>query len=221
MHNPTDFFLLAFPALLSIINPLGGAFIFLGATESLSEELRRDVARWVAIHSFLILNASLWIGAYVLGFFGISLPVLRVAGGIVIALTAWKILYAGDEASQHHPVNIADPKDASRVAFFPLTMPVTAGPGTISVAIALGSNRPRGAGHLAIFALEATIVTVLLSAIVYGLYRYADRLSRFIGTNGTNIILRLTGFLLFCIGIQVAWTGAAELLTSVLHEARS
>jgi multiple antibiotic resistance protein len=220
MSDPTDFFLLAFPALLSIINPLGGAFIFLGATESLSDELRRDLARWVGIHSFLILNASLWIGAYVLGFFGISLPVLRVAGGIVIAMTAWKILYAEDEPSRHHPLNITSPRDASRAAFFPLTMPVTAGPGTIAVAVALGSNRPRGAGHLAVFALEATIVTVLLSAIVYGLYRYADRLSRVIGANGTNIILRLTGFLLFCIGIQVAWTGAAELLSSVLESGR-
>jgi multiple antibiotic resistance protein len=219
MSNSTDFFLLAFPALISIINPLGGAFIFLGATASLPEDLRGALARWVAIHTFLILNASLWIGAYVLGFFGISLPVLRVAGGIVISLTAWKILYADEEPSLHHPLHVEGARDASRAAFFPLTMPVTAGPGTISVAIALGTNRPRGAGHLALFALEATIVTVLLSAIVYALYRYADRLSRVIGPTGTNIVLRLTAFLLFCIGIQVAWTGAAELLASLPQEA--
>ena len=91
-----SFFLLAFPALFSIVNPLGGAFIFLSATEHFHSTLRARLARWIAIYSFIIITASFYVGAYVLTFFGVSVPVLRVAGGIVITLAAWKILNAPD-----------------------------------------------------------------------------------------------------------------------------
>jgi multiple antibiotic resistance protein len=211
------FFLLAFPALLSIINPLGGAFVFLGATQHLSPEMRAHLARWVAIHSFFILNASIWIGAYVLSFFGISMPVLRVAGGIVIAMAAWRMLNAEDNAAQRQDaIELASSRDASRIAFFPLTMPITAGPGTISVAIALGTSRPRSADHLFMFVLAATLTTALLCGLIYAMYRYSSRMAHLIGPTGTIIVLRLTAFLLFCIGIQVLWTGVSELLEEVL-----
>ena len=211
------FFLLAFPALLSIINPLGGAFVFLGATQHLSPDMRAHLARWVALHSFFILNVSLWVGAYVLSFFGISMPVLRVAGGIVIAMAAWRLLDAEDnEAQRQHAIELASSREASRIAFYPLTMPITAGPGTISVAIALGTNRPRSADHLFMFFLAATFTTVLLCGLIFVLYRYSSRMARLIGPTGTTIVLRLTAFLLFCIGIQVFWTGANELLEGLL-----
>ena len=209
------FFLLAFPALLSIINPLGGAFVFLGATQGLSPESRAQLARWVAIHSFIILNASLYIGAYVLEFFGISIPVLRVAGGIIIAMSGWRMLYADEKTPRDGTLNIATSQDASRAAFFPLTMPFTTGPGTIAVAIALGSSRPSAPGKILMFVLAELLTTVLLSVLIYLCYRYSDRVSRAVGPTGTTIIVRLSAFLLFCIGVQVLWTGAAELLASV------
>jgi len=211
------FFLLAFPALLSIINPLGGAFVFMSATRHLPPEMRARVARWVALHSFFILNASLWVGAYVLSFFGISMPVLRVAGGIVIAMAGWRLLNAEDDVSQHqNAIEIASSRDASRIAFYPLTMPITAGPGTISVAIAMGTDRPRGADHLFLFFLAATFTTVLLCALIFVLYRFSDRMALFFGPTGTTIVVRLTAFLLFCIGIEVFWSGVGELLEGLL-----
>lgn len=211
------FFLLAFPALLSIINPLGGAFVFLGSTRHLPTEMRVHLARWVALHSFFILNASLWVGAYVLSFFGISMPVLRVAGGIVIAMAAWKMLNAEDsDAKRQDAIELASSRDASRIAFFPLTMPITVGPGTISVAIALGTSRPPGADHLFLFFLAATFTTALLCILIFVLYRYSGRIARLIGATGTTIVLRLSAFLLFCIGIQVLWTGMSELLEGLL-----
>jgi multiple antibiotic resistance protein len=213
------FFLLAFPALLSIINPLGGAFVFLGATQHLPTEMRARVARWVAIHSFLILNASLWVGAYVLSFFGISMPVLRVAGGIVIAMASWRMLNAEDDASQRQSaIELASSRDASRIAFYPLTMPITVGPGTISVAIAMGTDRPRSGDHLFLFFLSATLTTLLLCALIFVLYRFSDRVARLFGPTGTTIVVRLTAFLLFCIGIQVFWSGAEELLEGLLRK---
>jgi multiple antibiotic resistance protein len=210
-----SFFLLAFPALLSIINPLGGAFMFLGATQNCADDMRTQLARWVAIHSFIILNVSLYVGAYVLQFFGISLPVLRVAGGIIIALSAWQMLNAGDQGGEQRSLGAVSPKDASGIAFFPLTMPITTGPGTISVAVALGSSRPRDASEFFLFFVAATLVTVLISLLIYLLYRHSPRVSHAVGPTGTSIIVRLSAFLLFCIGIQVLWNGAAELLGSL------
>jgi multiple antibiotic resistance protein len=210
-----EFFLLAFPALFSIINPLGGAFVFLGATRKLSRPLREHLARWVAVHSFVILNASLYVGAYVLSFFGISMPVLRVAGGIIIAVAGFRMLNEGDDtAEREDALEAASERDASRLAFFPLTLPITAGPGTISVAVALGTNRPSGLEFLW-FALSATVTTIVMCALIYVMYRYSDRVSHAVGATGTTIIVRLSAFILFCIGIQVLWTGVAELLQSL------
>jgi len=213
------FFLLSFPALFSIINPLGGMFIFLSATQRFHTSLRSMLARWVAIYSFIIITASFYVGAYVLSFFGISVPVLRVAGGVVITLAAWKMLNTPDpEPGQEAPAaELPASSTVSRMAFYPLTMPLTTGPGTISVAVSLGTNRPRGFGEGQIiwFMAQMTIATLLICAVIYLLYRYADGISRKIGATGTAVTMRLSSFLLFCIGIQIFWNGAAELLVSL------
>ena len=209
-------FLLAFGALFSIVNPLSGAFIFFGATRELEPRVRAHVSHWVAIYSFSIVTASLYIGAYVLSFFGISIPVLRVAGGIVVAMSGWRMLNEPDATEQRRsetpsPRSIDVPP--SRLAFYPLTMPLTTGPGTISVAISVGAGRPSGfhASSLAFF-VSTLAATALLSVLIYGFYRNSARLAQWIGVTGTTIVVRLSAFLLFCIGIQVGWNGVAELL---------
>jgi multiple antibiotic resistance protein len=209
-------FLQAFTALFSIVNPLSGAFIFFGATRELDPKFRAATARWIAIYSFIIVAASLYIGAYVLGFFGVSLPVLRVAGGIIVAAAGWRMLNAPDVTEQRRS-ETPEPKSidvpASRLAFYPLTMPLTTGPGTISVAISLGAGRPSGL-HVSLLAffVETLAATALLSILIYGFYRNSPRIARLIGVTGTTIVVRLSAFLLFCIGIQVAWNGLSELL---------
>jgi multiple antibiotic resistance protein len=208
--------LLAFTALFSIVNPLSGAFIFFGATRELEPKVRSEVARWVATYAFIIMAASLYVGAYVLGFFGVSIPVLRVAGGIIVAAAGWRMLNAPDATEQRRsetpaPRSIDVPP--SRLAFYPLTMPLTTGPGTISVAISLGAGRPTGfhASSLEFF-VETLAATALLSLLIFGFYKYSARLASLIGATGTTIVVRLSAFLLFCIGIQILWNGAADLL---------
>jgi multiple antibiotic resistance protein len=208
-------FLLAFGALFSIVNPLSGAFIFFGATRELETRARALVSRWVAIYAFCIVTVSLYVGAYVLSFFGISIPVLRVAGGIVVAMSGWRMLNEPDATEQRRsetptPRSIDVPP--SRLAFYPLTMPLTTGPGTISVAISLGAGRPRGIASTLQFFIETLAAVALLSLLVYASYRNSARLAGWIGVTGTTIVVRLSAFLLFCIGIQVMWNGAAELL---------
>src|SRR5271156_3615871 len=132
-------FLLVYVGLFPIINPIGGAPIFLGLTRHCSDPERNVLALRVATNSFFLLLGSLLVGSYVLEFFGITLPILRVAGGLIVAATGWNLLQAGDgddERSAHKPVIPTD-------AFYPLTLPITVGPGSSAVAITLGSQRPR------------------------------------------------------------------------------
>ena len=211
--------LLTFGALFSIVNPLSGAFIFFGATRELSPQLRALLSRWVAIYAFCLITASLYVGAYVLEFFGISIPVLRVAGGIIIALSAWRMLSQPDVTGQRMsetPSPASIDVAPSRLAFYPLTMPLTTGPGTIAVAISLGTGRPTGlhAGTLA-YLFATTCAVALLALLVYVLYRHSERFARLLGATGTSIVMRLSAFLLFCIGIQIFWNGAAELLSGL------
>jgi multiple antibiotic resistance protein len=210
-RDAATFFLLAFPALFAIVNPIGGAFIFFAATHRLDPAMRALLARWVAIHSFVLLAVSLYVGAYVLSFFGISMPVLRVGGGIVIATAAWRILNAADDAKPSADISPLEPGSASRLAFYPLTMPITTGPGSMSVAIALGTSRPPGIEHLPAFLLGSLLTILALCVVVYVAYRYSHRVSDVAGPTGTTIAMRISAFLLFCIGIQVLWTGVAEL----------
>ena len=209
------FLLLAFPALFSIINPLGGAFVFLAATKKLSEEARTRLARQVAIYSFIILSVSMTVGVYVLNFFGISMPVLRLAGGIIIALSAWTLLNDDHEGKDRGAaLETTGTRDVTHLAFYPLTMPITTGPGTISVAIALGTGGASDVNPL-IFVLQTGVAATLMCLLIYLLYRSSNQISRAIGLNATSIIGRLSAFLLFCIGIQVMWTGISELVASL------
>jgi multiple antibiotic resistance protein len=210
-------FLLAFGALFSIVNPLSGAFIFFGATQGMEPKTRAAVSRWVAIYAFSIVAASLYVGAYVLSFFGISIPVLRVAGGIVVSMSGWRMLNEPDATEQRrseapsYPRSIDTPP--SRLAFYPLTMPLTTGPGTISVAISIGAGRPGGNyASLIAFFVETLAATLLLVLLIYAAYRHSGKLADLVGPTGTTIVVRLSAFLLFCIGIQVFWNGAGELL---------
>ncbi len=212
-------FLLAFTALFSIVNPLSGSFIFFGATREIDQKTRAAVSRWVAIYAFCIVAFSLYVGAYVLEFFGISIPVLRVAGGIIVASSGFRMLGAPDVTGQRRS-ETPDPRSMdvapSKLAFYPLTMPLTTGPGTISVAISLGAVRPAGFDTALLeFFIETMAATLLLALVIYVLYRHSGRLADLIGATGTTIVQRLSAFLLFCIGIQVLWNGISELLRTL------
>jgi multiple antibiotic resistance protein len=212
-------FLLAFTALFSIVNPLTGAFTFYGATRDFSSRVRAQVSRRVAFYAFCLITASLYVGAYILSFLGISLPALQVAGGIVIALSGWSMLTSADSSEQRRneaSSALSDHAVTERLSFYPLTMPLTVGPGTISVAISVGANRPTGVSADAITFFIATILAVAaLSVCIYLAYRHSDRLAAVIGNTGTAIVVRLSAFLLFCIGIQIGWTGLYQLLSTL------
>ena len=217
-------FMAVFLAVFPIVDPLAGGLLFFGLTSLASPDVRRKLARMVAIYSFIVLNLSLFIGGYLLHFFGISLPVLRVAGGLVVAAAGWKMLNAREEygaAQQKAGGLVVLEQDYFRKAFYPITMPLTTGPGTISVLIALGTGRPVGSMIETMdFTLGAVAATIALAVTIYVCYAGSGVISRVFGGNGTEIAIRLTAFILFCIGVQILWTGVEDLLVSVLKAAR-
>jgi len=141
--------LLIVSALFPIVNPIGGSPIFLLLTEEYSTDERRLLARRVAINSFILLIVSVVVGTHILSFFGISLPVVQVGGGLVVVSTGWAMLTrsdpgaSGDRGQMHQAVST---DDVLKKAFYPLTLPLTVGPGSISIAITLGANEPRHLG---------------------------------------------------------------------------
>lgn len=207
---------LAVAALLPIVNPLGGAPVYLAKTMGLSEEAHDELSRRVAINCFLLLVLSTFIGAYVLDFFGISVPAVQVGGGAVVCAIAWQLLSEPDQPhmSAQDAVRATTPADLARRAFYPLTMPLTVGPGSISVAITLGANQPRGT-PLIVTALGHIAAIVVVVIIVFLCYRYAQRILNKLGDVGTAIVTRLTAFILLCIGVQIVWNGVAGLIASL------
>ena len=208
-HTAATAFLLAFPALFSIINPIGGAFIFGTVAKEASSAQRATLAGRVALFSLLVMLGALWVGAYILNFFGVSLYALRIAGGIVVAASGWTLLSAGDQRKEH---KAGTPDDPLQMAFFPLTLPLTTGPGTIAVAITLGAGRPASGVDLLAFMLGVTVAAVANAVLIWIAYRSADPLTRLLGATGREVVVRLSAFLLLCIGIQIVLTGVGDVV---------
>jgi multiple antibiotic resistance protein len=207
--------LLVVSALFPIVDPIGGSPVFLLLTSDYTMETRKLLARHIAVNSFILLIASFTIGSHVLSFFGISLPVVQVGGGLIVISTGWAMLNqkdGGDRATTGKTVHCTD---ALRDAFYPLTLPLTVGPGSISIAITLGANEPRHLGANLLALLAAAIGSAFVAATIYLCYAFADRLAGVMGPTGMNVILRLSSFLLVCIGVQILWNGVSKLLISL------
>lgn len=202
-------------ALFPIVNPLGGSPIFLLLTRDYSTSSRRLLAQRIAMNSFILLVVSFVIGTHILTFFGISLPVVQVGGGLIVISTGWAMLKQKDEDERSKAHREMAPEDILRHAFYPLTMPLTVGPGSISIAITLGANVPRHLGPNAMAILAAVIGSAVIAATIFLCYGFADRLAMLLGPTGMSVILRLSSFLLVCIGVQILWNGASALLHSL------
>jgi multiple antibiotic resistance protein len=210
VNDLANAFLLVYAGLFPIVNPIGGAPIFLGLTRECTDQERNALALRVTRNSFFLLLGSLFVGSYVLEFFGITLPIVRIAGGLVVTATGWNLLQAGyygdDERASHRPVIATD-------GFYPLTMPITVGPGSIAVAITLGSQRPREAlPEVALLGGAAIAGLIAIAATIYVCYRFAEGTVGALGEHGTNVLVRLSAFILLCIGIEIIWNGYSALI---------
>jgi multiple antibiotic resistance protein len=210
--------LLVFAALFPIVNPVGMAPIFATMTFPYSSDVRRTMALRIAINGLVLLVASIFIGSYILEFFGISIAAVQFGGGLVVTVSGWHILNRRNGVAERQS---DAPKQSSEIlsqAFYPLTLPLTVGPGSIAVAITLGSN-----GHsethlqLILTSLAAVLGSALIGLSIYLSYRYADKLEDILGSTGTSILIRLSAFIVLCIGIQIMFNGLESFYAQALH----
>jgi multiple antibiotic resistance protein len=203
-------------ALFPIVNPVGSAAIFIDMTGPINPKLRDLLARKISIFSFLLLIGSTLFGAKILTFFGITLYAVQIGGGLVVAATGWSLL---NQTGSGATARSTTENDILANAFYPYTLPVTVGPGSISVAITLGANLPpelHAPSFLSPIVLIASFVGVILVClIVYISYRYADNAERLLGASGTSVLMRLFSFILLCIGVQIAANGLRSYLELV------
>lgn len=219
-----DSFLIAFTALLPLINPLGSALVFLGLAGDIPPRSYRTLARKIAINNIVFLAIIELLGSAILRFFGISLPIVQVSGGIVIAAIGWSVLNEKDSGAptvdKREKIHISPDATVQALehkAFYPFTFPVTSGPGTLVVTLTLAARAQNGG--IVLNALRhggLFLAVVVLSALVYLCYANAPRITRVIPPATANGILRVVAFILLCIGVQIAWNGFSALLPTVL-----
>jgi multiple antibiotic resistance protein len=209
------YFVLAFSALLPLINPLGSALIFLGVVGNAPTEVFRDLARKVAIDTVLFLLTIELLGAAMLAFFGISLPVVQLAGGFVLAGMGWGLLNNKDEGkdAKQTAADASGGGELGDKVFYPLTFPITAGPGCIVVTLTLSAHASNTGVVSNVLAHVGIAIAVLaLSFSVMICYTYAPKITQKVAPQTAQGILRVIAFVLLCIGVQIAWNGLEALI---------
>ena len=201
---------LIFLSLLPIVNPVGMSSVFLGMSSHLSPKDRHKLAYKVAVYSASLLIGILLLGPLALSFFGLTLPFIRIAGGLLVSFTAWQMLNAQPKLTEVEEEEHAENED---LAFFPLTLPITAGAGAIAITVAIAAEiEPAFSVHVFLLYLGASIGIILMMAVVFVCYRFSDAISEKIGRTGTMVVTRLSAFVLLAIGLDVMWTGMLKLI---------
>jgi multiple antibiotic resistance protein len=222
MTEFAQFFALSFSALFPVINPLGSALVFLGMVGVTRSEVYKTLARKIAVSTALFLLAMDVAGATVLKLFGISLPVVQLAGGLVLAAMGWGLLNQKEAVGPDNPPPA--PAESSNVqgkVFYPFTFPVTAGPGVLVVMLTLSAHASKGTPLHILFAhLGVLSGMALMCCGVFLAYAYAPRITTKISPSTAHGILRVIAFVLLCIGVQIAWNGLSSLVATLDLSAR-
>jgi multiple antibiotic resistance protein len=198
-------FFVVFVAIFSIVNPFAAIPVYVGLTADLPKEARRRLPRSTAVAAFVILAGAYLTGQAVLRFFSISLPSLRVAGGLLVFSMAWSMLQARISPSKHHPSEAADPGSWGSLAVVPLAMPLLSGPGAISVMI-LRSTNSSGLTENVVALLAAAVV----AASIWGILSSAGPIASFLGTAGMNVATRLMGLILAAMAVEFVVAGLTD-----------
>lgn len=209
---------MAFAALLPVINPVGTAIILLGLTQRADEATRRTIARSVAVNSAVLLVVVLVAGRLFLALFGISVPVVQFAGGIVLAAMGWNMLFQPDTpaAAQSQSSRSGDTGEYSGSIFYPFTFPLTIGPGVVAVTLTLSAHTSRE--HLVETAMAqvGAIAGIVAAAFVtYLCLANAGRLADRLGQSGLSVLIRLSAFVIVCLGAEICWSGLRSLVVSL------
>lgn len=214
-------FLFALATLLPFLNPPAIAPIFWTMTAGASTATRTALAKRVAINVAAMLTAAMVAGNVVLSFFGISLAIVRVGGGILVMYSAWRLVNSPDGDSSR-VARMAEPftsETAQARAFYPLTFPITCGPGSIAAAITVGASLSDDDRLVSLLRLGGSLPGVMVvSLTLYICLRFAAQILHRLGENGTAVFMRMSAFIMLCLGVQIFWDGARELLLAMLAQ---
>lgn len=215
-------FLYVFTSLITVVNPIGGAMFFLTLTRKATRVQRDALSNRIAVYFFVMAMVTLCAGSFILSFFGISIGVLRVAGGLILFSAGWLALNgpssSGGEEEAAQQTQNDHPKtdqDWMKLAFYPFTLPLTLGPGAISVTTAIGTSM-----SFTIANFTGAVAAALANGIIVWLcFKYADRLTALLGPSGSDAIGRIFSFILVCLGVQIFWTGFSDLWLELMANA--
>jgi len=217
-------FLISFSLLLPLINPLGSALVFLGLVGDAPPPVLRSLARRIAINNVIFLGIFEVTGAAILNFFGISLPIVQLSGGIVVAAMGWAVLNersagADSRKKQEETGNTQEPDTThlEESVFYPFTFPITSGPGTLVGLLTITAHiSEKNLTHNILAHIGVFLAVVVLSVLCYFCYANAPKITKKIPPSTAHGILRVIAFILLCIGIQIAWNGLSSLLATVV-----
>jgi multiple antibiotic resistance protein len=217
-HPFVHFLFIGLIALFPVVNPIGSAFIINPYLENLNTIEKRKAVKKITLYAFSICTVSLFLGHWILELFGISIPVIQLAGGIMICKMGWEFL-SSDKKEEKTIPNTGDKPVVDRYEsiqdqlFFPVTFPITTGAGTISVLFTLSAHS--SAKDMTAYLTNTgaiLLAIVIMCVLVYIFYLNTKTMINYLGANGQTIVNRITAFLIFCVGLQIAVTGITSLV---------
>lgn len=209
-----QYFFGALVSLIVITNPPTKIPLFVSLTVGMTREQRHQQANWAAIYSFLVMLVSLIAGNLLLTFFGISYSAMRIAGGLVVAMIGYQMLFGG-QSPNNAPMVRRNKEDYS---FFPIAMPGIAGPGTIAVVIGFSTEIAEISTKtemVSAFVMTALAIA-MTSFIAWLTLRSSEYCSEHLGPSGMAVLGKLMGFILICIGVQFVGSGIKSFITSAM-----
>lgn len=198
-----------FVALFPVVNPIGTAVVLYGMTGNVDDKTWKSASRRIALNTFLLLSFFFFFGGFILKLFGISIPVVQLSGGMVLAAIGWGLLNQQEE--QQAPADVQQHDSAASLQtrlFYPYTFPITVGPGGLAVVMTFSAHLDRESDLLVTLEQAAAVTGILAIALVTGFcYIRLKFLTKKISPSGARALSRILAFFVFCIGVQIAWTG--------------
>ncbi len=200
------FFIKSFLALFTVVDPIGGAPVFLSLTEGATEREKKIIAFKASLTLFLVLSLFLFIGTKLLNWFHISLSAFKIAGGLLLILTAIDMLFARPRAAKETPEEREIWKEKEDISVVPLGIPYLAGPGAITTTVMLSESQDWGKK------LALLLVLLVVATLTFFFFLFAGRIFRYLGEAGTKALLRILGLILASIAVEYIIHGIKEIL---------
>ena len=192
-------------SVFAVMNPMVAIPVYLSVVDGMPKEQRRTIPRKTAVAAFVVMITAFLLGETILWIFSVSIPALRIAGGLLLASMAWSMLQARTSRTRHTSEEMEEASERGSVAIVPLAIPVTAGPGAISLMIIAATYPNPIEGKIAIM-----LAVMLVCIVLWGFLAMADRVQTLLGTTGMNVVTRIMGLIMLAVAMEFLTGGLSE-----------